>query len=93
MARSFSTSTVTYTFVAPDDPDQKKVNHKFNNLIESPDEAKLIAIGEALKKVIPYQDLVDITIDEESILTADAPAAGATTATPDAGADDQATNL
>ncbi|WP_127848308.1 hypothetical protein [Lacticaseibacillus hulanensis] len=82
MARNFQSSTVTYVFIDPKDSDQKEVKHSIKDLIETPDEATLLALGDALQKLIPYQNLVDVQIDREEELVADSTPAAQQTGTP-----------
>ena len=68
MAQNYATASVTYTFIAPDDEAQKKNNHVIKDLIETPDEAKLIAIGDVLQKLITNQTLATITLSTDTVV-------------------------
>ncbi len=71
MAQNYATASVTYTFIAPDDEAQKKNNHIIKDLIETPDEAKLVAIGDVLQKLITNQSLTTITLSTDTVLEGD----------------------
>lgn len=72
MAINYDSASVTYTFIDPNDPKAVKKNHILNGLTEHPDEAKLLALGEEFKALLPKLTLSAITVSTDSIVTADA---------------------
>lgn len=78
MSITFEAASVTYTFIDPLDPKQTKHNHILNNLVEDPDEEKLIAIGEEFKLLLPNMTLSKITISTDAVLSGQAAATGDT---------------
>lgn len=86
MPVTFASASASYIFIDPKDPEQKKQRHTINYLIETPDAAKLISLGEGIKKVYPDLTLVGITTSVTNNVVADAPVTPAETgeATPPA---------
>ncbi|WP_155286897.1 hypothetical protein [Lacticaseibacillus zhaodongensis] len=71
MAINYDSASVTYTFIDPADPKALKHNHILNGLTEHPDEAKLLALGEEFKALLPNLQLSAITVSTDALVTAD----------------------
>lgn len=71
MSLNYQTSSVAYVFVDPKDTEAKENKHIIKDLVENPDEAQLIAIGDALKAVIPYQELTAIRVTVDQVVVAE----------------------